>query len=110
MLTGPSIELYREILEELPDVEIIASGGIASMDDILKLDEMGVPGVITGKAIYENKITLTNRAIKEKIVSKTVMSGNLESSYEILRINKKKIKKKAKKNIFKSLKKLLKKK
>ncbi|NQU53880.1 MAG: 1-(5-phosphoribosyl)-5-[(5-phosphoribosylamino)methylideneamino]imidazole-4-carboxamide isomerase [Bacteroidetes bacterium] len=58
MLTGPSIELYQEILDELPKIEIIASGGIATMDDILKLDEMGVPGVITGKAIYENRITL----------------------------------------------------
>lgn len=58
MLSGPSFELYAEILEKLPELEIIASGGIATMEDILKLDEMGVPGVITGKAIYENKITL----------------------------------------------------
>ncbi|WP_167614426.1 1-(5-phosphoribosyl)-5-[(5-phosphoribosylamino)methylideneamino]imidazole-4-carboxamide isomerase [Maribellus sediminis] len=58
MLSGPAFELYSEIMEKLPKVEIIASGGIASMDDILKLDEMGVPGVITGKAIYENRITL----------------------------------------------------
>jgi phosphoribosylformimino-5-aminoimidazole carboxamide ribotide isomerase len=58
MLTGPSIELYQEILDKLPNVKIIASGGIATMDDILKLAEMGVPGVITGKAIYENKISL----------------------------------------------------
>jgi len=58
MLTGPSFELYQEILETLPNVEIIASGGIATMEDILKLDEMGVPGVIIGKAIYENRITL----------------------------------------------------
>ncbi len=58
MLTGPSIELYQEIIDVLPKVEIIASGGIATMDDILKLDEMGVPGVITGKAIYENRISL----------------------------------------------------
>lgn len=47
--------------------------------------------------------------LKEKIVSKTVMSGNLESSYDIIR-TKNKSKKKAKKNIFKSLKKLLNKK
>ena len=46
----------------------------------------------------------------EKVNTKTVISGNLESSYDILRIKKKKVKKKAKKNIFKSLKKLLKKK
>jgi phosphoribosylformimino-5-aminoimidazole carboxamide ribotide isomerase len=58
MLTGPSIELYQEILDKLPNVEIIASGGIATMNDILKLAEMGVPGVITGKAIYENRIPL----------------------------------------------------
>lgn len=58
MLSGPAFELYSEIMKSLPDVEIIASGGIATMADILKLDEMGVPGVITGKAIYENKITL----------------------------------------------------
>lgn len=58
MLSGPSFELYAEILEKLPNVEIIASGGIATMGDILKLDDMGVPGVITGKAIYENKISL----------------------------------------------------
>ncbi len=58
MLSGPSFELYAEIMQRLPAVEIIASGGIATMDDILKLNEMGVPGVITGKAIYENKISL----------------------------------------------------
>ncbi|WP_372650579.1 1-(5-phosphoribosyl)-5-[(5-phosphoribosylamino)methylideneamino]imidazole-4-carboxamide isomerase [Draconibacterium sp.] len=58
MLSGPSFELYADIMKTLPKVEIIASGGIAAMDDILKLDEMGVPGVITGKAIYENRITL----------------------------------------------------
>jgi phosphoribosylformimino-5-aminoimidazole carboxamide ribotide isomerase len=58
MLTGPSFELYAEIMEKLPKVEIIASGGIATMDDILRLAEMGVPGVITGKAIYENRISL----------------------------------------------------
>ena len=58
MLSGPSFELYADIMKKLPEVGIIASGGIATMNDILKLDEMGVPGVITGKAIYENRITL----------------------------------------------------
>lgn len=46
----------------------------------------------------------------ERIIEKTVMSGKLESSYDIIRVKKKKVKKKAKKNIFKSLKKLLNKK
>ena len=58
MLTGPSFELYQEIIEKVPEVAVVASGGIASMDDILKLDEFKIPAVITGKAIYENKISL----------------------------------------------------
>lgn len=58
MLTGPSFKLYKDILDEFPKLELIASGGIATMDDIYKLDEMRIPGVITGKAIYENKISL----------------------------------------------------
>ena len=58
MLTGPSIELYQEIMNQFEGLELIASGGIATMKDIHELNEMGVPGVITGKAIYENKISL----------------------------------------------------
>jgi len=58
MLTGPSIDLYKEIMDRFEGLELIASGGIASMKDIHELNEMGVPGVITGKAIYENKISL----------------------------------------------------
>src|SRR5574344_803411 len=54
MLTGPSIHLYKEIMDKFPTLELIASGGIATMKDIYELNEMGVPGVITGKAIYEN--------------------------------------------------------
>jgi len=58
MLTGPSTGLYKEILEQFPSLELIASGGIAAMKDIFELEEMAVPGVITGKAIYEGKIKL----------------------------------------------------
>jgi len=58
MLTGPAFKLYTNILEIIPNIEIIASGGISKIDDILKLDEMGVPGVIVGKAFYENRISL----------------------------------------------------
>jgi len=58
MLTGPSIDLYKEIMTQFPELGLIASGGIATMKDIYELDEMGIPGVITGKAIYENRITL----------------------------------------------------
>lgn len=58
MLSGPAFGLYSEISDALPAVELIASGGISSMDDIFRLNEMKIPGVITGKAIYENRISL----------------------------------------------------
>jgi phosphoribosylformimino-5-aminoimidazole carboxamide ribotide isomerase len=58
MLTGPSIDLYKEIMEKFPNLGLIASGGIASMKEIYELDEMGIPGVITGKAIYEGRISM----------------------------------------------------
>lgn len=58
MLEGPSFELYREMLDEFPGLILIASGGVSSMRDIEQLAAMQVPGVITGKAIYEGKITL----------------------------------------------------
>jgi phosphoribosylformimino-5-aminoimidazole carboxamide ribotide isomerase len=58
MLTGPSIDLYKEIMDKFPKLELIASGGISTMKDIYELDEMGIPGVITGKAIYEGRISL----------------------------------------------------
>ncbi|MTI20299.1 1-(5-phosphoribosyl)-5-[(5-phosphoribosylamino)methylideneamino]imidazole-4-carboxamide isomerase [Fulvivirga sp. RKSG066] len=58
MLQGPNIELYRELLETFPVIKLIASGGVSSMGDIEKLDQLGIEGVIIGKAIYENKISL----------------------------------------------------
>lgn len=58
MLKGPSIELYKDILSQIPDVYLIASGGVSCKQDIIDLEEAGVPAVIMGKAIYENKITL----------------------------------------------------
>ena len=58
MLAGPSIELYKEILAAVPGLYLIASGGVSAMKDIIDLDEAGIPAVITGKAIYEDRISL----------------------------------------------------
>ncbi len=58
MLEGPSFELYQSILEKLPDLKLIASGGVSSIDDLIKLKENGLEGAIVGKAIYENKVSL----------------------------------------------------
>lgn len=57
MLQGPSIELYREILQET-QVKLIASGGVSSIDDVIALKNIGCDGAIIGKAIYERNITL----------------------------------------------------
>ena len=58
MLSGPSIDLYKEMLAKFPDLYLMASGGVSKVDDIVALDEAGVPGVIFGKALYEGHITL----------------------------------------------------
>lgn len=58
MLEGPSIPLYKDIMAAFPDIHLIASGGVSSIDDILKLHESGIPAVVVGKALYEGKISL----------------------------------------------------
>lgn len=58
MLEGPSIDLYKEILKQHPNLCLMASGGVSSMADIKALDEAGLPGVIFGKALYEGHITM----------------------------------------------------
>ncbi|GAO43484.1 1-(5-phosphoribosyl)-5-[(5-phosphoribosylamino)methylideneamino]imidazole-4-carboxamide isomerase [Flavihumibacter petaseus] len=57
-LEGPALDLYRNILKELPELDLIASGGVSNMADVEALAEIGCAGVIIGKAIYENRITL----------------------------------------------------
>lgn len=57
-LQGPAIELYRSVMKEYPDLHLIASGGVSSIEDIQALNEAGIPAVVFGKAIYEGKINL----------------------------------------------------
>ena len=57
MLSGPSVNLYTEILA-VADVNLIASGGITTMEDIDALEKTGCEGSIIGKAVYEGKLTL----------------------------------------------------
>jgi phosphoribosylformimino-5-aminoimidazole carboxamide ribotide isomerase len=58
MMQGPSVELYQEIINQHPEIKLTASGGVSNIDDIRNLKEIGCIGVIIGKAIYENLITL----------------------------------------------------
>ena len=57
MLKGPSFKTYQEILQNFPDLYLIASGGIAQVSDLLELKKIGLKGVILGKAIYEGNIS-----------------------------------------------------
>jgi phosphoribosylformimino-5-aminoimidazole carboxamide ribotide isomerase len=61
-LQGPSIELYQKIIEQFPALHFIASGGVSSLDDLIELEEIGCSAAIVGKAIYENKITISELA------------------------------------------------
>jgi len=62
MLSGPNIELYKKVLLSFPQLNLIASGGVSVMEDLYELQNIGVDGVIVGKAIYEGKITLEQLA------------------------------------------------
>ena len=57
-LAGPAIDLYRRVMDAYPELHLIASGGVSSIDDIKALDAAGIPAVVFGKAIYEGKINL----------------------------------------------------
>ena len=57
MLQGPSISLYKEMLEVHPDLYLIASGGVSCAENIRQLEATGIPAVIFGKALYEGRIT-----------------------------------------------------
>ena len=58
LMQGPGLELYKKIREKFPDLNLIASGGISGIKDLVALKEVGCSGAIVGKAIYEGKIKL----------------------------------------------------
>ena len=57
-LAGPAIELYQRVMDAYPELHLIASGGVSSIDDIKALNQADIPAVVFGKAIYEGKINL----------------------------------------------------
>jgi phosphoribosylformimino-5-aminoimidazole carboxamide ribotide isomerase len=66
-LEGPSTALYAKIKKQFPALFLIASGGVAVMDDLHKLELAGCDGAIIGKAIYENRISIESlKAFNEK--------------------------------------------
>ena len=57
-LEGPSIELYKNIINRFPSLYFIASGGVASLPDLEALQQIGCAAAIVGKAIYEGRIAI----------------------------------------------------
>lgn len=68
MLEGPSFDLYKKMLNEIPNIKLIASGGISTFDELPKLAEIGCEGTIIGKAIYENRISM--KQLEDYIINK----------------------------------------
>lgn len=62
MLEGPAFELYNELMQVFPDLELIASGGVSGIQDVERLKENRIPAVVIGKAIYEGRIDLKELA------------------------------------------------
>lgn len=58
-MTGPDRELLEHVREAAPEIDLIASGGVGSLADITMLADMGCSGVIVGRALYENRFTLS---------------------------------------------------
>jgi phosphoribosylformimino-5-aminoimidazole carboxamide ribotide isomerase len=62
MLQGTSKELYKNLIDRFENINLIASGGVDSMDELFELKELNLYGAIVGKAIYENKIDIDELA------------------------------------------------
>ncbi|MFC2136617.1 1-(5-phosphoribosyl)-5-[(5-phosphoribosylamino)methylideneamino]imidazole-4-carboxamide isomerase [Bacteroidota bacterium] len=58
MLEGPSFSLYKKLIEEIPDINIIASGGISKVEDFDNLNKIGIQSAIIGKAYYDGFVKL----------------------------------------------------
>lgn len=64
MLGGTNLQLYRDLRAREPHLEVLASGGVAQLQEMAPLRDLGVAGVIVGKALYEGRFTLTE-ALRE---------------------------------------------
>ena len=70
-LQGPAIGLYKDVMTAYPQLHLIASGGVSSIDDIRALDAEGIPAVVFGKAIYEGRINLHELLNSESKINKS---------------------------------------
>jgi phosphoribosylformimino-5-aminoimidazole carboxamide ribotide isomerase len=59
-MTGPNLELYREVVRRYPELVVQASGGVSGLFDLQKLSETGVDFAVTGKALLEGCFTVAD--------------------------------------------------
>jgi phosphoribosylformimino-5-aminoimidazole carboxamide ribotide isomerase len=58
MLAGPNFELYQQIVQRAPGVELIASGGVSGLEDIDRARNVGAAGVVLGKALLDGRFSI----------------------------------------------------
>jgi phosphoribosylformimino-5-aminoimidazole carboxamide ribotide isomerase len=56
LMEGPNFEMYKSVMEKFPDIKLVASGGVRSVEDIRKLNELGLFAVIMARSLYEDRI------------------------------------------------------
>ncbi len=61
-LSGPNFDLYQDLHKNFPEINLIASGGVSSLDDLNKLNDANINAVVVGKAYYEGLISLEDMA------------------------------------------------
>ncbi len=66
MLSGPSFDLYRCLMEGRPAMRLVASGGVSSLDDLRRLAAQGLSGAIIGKALYEGRFSLSDLGVLQE--------------------------------------------
>lgn len=70
VLEGPAFSFYQEILDRFPELKVLASGGVRGVDDIKRLNDMGIFAVIFGKAYYEGILKLKD--LEQFLVKKEI--------------------------------------
>jgi len=58
MLSGPNLELYKDLQNQFPELHFIASGGVSNAEDLKELEALDLYGVVVGRAYYEDRLTL----------------------------------------------------
>jgi phosphoribosylformimino-5-aminoimidazole carboxamide ribotide isomerase len=66
LLEGPNFKMYEEVRTKFPEIQLVASGGVRSVDDVRKLNEMGLFAVIMARSLYEDRIHIKD--LKEFLV------------------------------------------